>query len=242
MSAEGVSPMIYELRFYSVTHGRMADVQSRFTKHLPALFERHGVRCVGAWSALSGPNAPRFVYLMAYDDYAHRETVWASFYGDPEWMRIRTETNAGHEMVERHDLLFLKPNAAWKPESVPTGMWVGSVCEMLLQQIAPGQNAAANEFLAGTYLPLLRDCGAQVLGVFDLASGGEMPALVVFTAWCDAEAWREGRLALESAQSVRDAFATQHRKMGQPCFHRSAVDLLEPVPGVPIHPSLGRSA
>ena len=87
--------MIFELRFYSVTHGRMADANSRFTDYFPSLFPRHGVVCVGAWNALAGPGAPRFAYLLAYADFARREAVWASFYGDPEWTRIRAETNAG---------------------------------------------------------------------------------------------------------------------------------------------------
>jgi hypothetical protein len=234
--------MLYELRLYSVTQGRMADVHSRFTDHLPALFTRHGVNCVGAWTALAGPNAPRFVYLMAYRDYAHREAVWASFYTDPEWMRVRTETNAGHEMVERHDLFFLKPNAAWQVASTPAAESVGGLHELVLQQIAPGQNAAANEFMTTTYLPLLRESGARTLGVFDMASGSGMQQVVMLHAWADALAWRNGRLAIEAASSLRQAFTAQRQKLGQPFFGRCEVNLLEPVPGVAVHPTLGRVA
>src|SRR4051812_40871751 len=72
--AAKVRAMIYELRLYSVAPGRMADVHDRFNHHFPALFARHGVHCVGRWNAVAGPDAPRFVYLMAYRDYAERET------------------------------------------------------------------------------------------------------------------------------------------------------------------------
>ena len=138
--------MIYELRLYAVAPGRMADVHDRFNHHFPALFAKHGVDCVARWVALAGPDAPRFVYLMAYRDYAHRESVWASFYQDAEWWRIRAETNAGHEMVERHDLFFLKPNVAWTADAAPDQA-VGGLHELVQQQLAPGQNANANAFL-----------------------------------------------------------------------------------------------
>lgn len=234
--------MIYELRFYSVTHGRMPDVHSRFTDNLPALFAKHGIQCVGGWTSVTGPNTPRFVYLMPYRDFAHRESAWASFYADPDWARIRAETNAGHEMVERSDLFFLKPNAAWQADASASALSAGGIHEMVLQQIAPGQNAATNEFLAQTYLPLLRDCGARTLGVFDMASGAGMPQLVMFHAWPDAAAWHRGRAALEQAPTLLQAFKAQRQKLGYPYFGRSEVNLLEPVSGTPVHPTLGREA
>lgn len=234
--------MVFELRLYSVTHGRMADANSRFTDHFPTLFPRHGVQCVGAWNALAGPGAPRFAYLLAYPDYARREAVWASFYGDPEWTRIRAETNAGHEMIESHDLFFLKPNATWELDANAPKPGGGEVHELVLQQIAPGQNAATNEFLANTYLPQLRESGARTLGVFDMASGCSLPQVVMLNAWPDAAAWYRGRLAMDSAAPLREKFTTQRQKLGQPLFGRCEVNLLMPVPGVAIHPSLGRSA
>ena len=233
--------MIFEMRFYSVTHGRMADANARFTDHFPTLFPRHGVDCVGAWNALAGPGAPRFVYLLAYPDYARREAVWTSFYGDPEWARIRAETNAGHEMIERHDLFFLKPNVTWQPDANAPGTGAGEVHELVLQQIVPGQNAAANEFLDSTYLPQLRNSGARTLGIFDMASGCGMPQLVMLHAWTDASAWYRGRLAMDSAAPLREGFTAQRQKLGHPLFGRSEVNLLMPVPGVAINPSLGNT-
>ena len=236
--------MIHELRFYSVTNGRMADANRRFTHYFPSFFPRHGVRCVAAWNALAGPGAPRFVYLLAYADFAEREAVWASFYADPEWARIRAETNAGHEMIERHDLMFLKPNAAWQSDSKTNSpeMVAGELHEMVVQQIAPGQNAGVNAFLSSTYLPQLLDAGARSLGIFDMASGGGMPQLVLLHAWRDAAAWYRGRLSMDTAVPLDEAFTAQRQKLGQPFFGRAEVNLLAPVPGVAFDRSLGRGA
>lgn len=231
--------MILELRFYQVTQGRIADQNARLTQHLaPTLFPRHGVRCVGAWNSLAGPAGPRFIYLTAFDDFAHRERAWGGFYTDPDWARVRGESNAGHEMVERHDVFFLRPNAA-----LPTGSAIpsrpGEVHELVLQQLAPGQAAGANAFLRDTWLPGLHALGGRTLGVFDMVSGSGMQQLLMFHAWDDAAAWHRGRLAIEQAPDVRDALKAQRARLGQAIVGRAEVNLLAPVPGFEIHPSLG---
>jgi len=232
--------MIYELRLYSVAPGRMADVHDRFNNHFPALFAKHGVNCVGRWNAVAGPDAPRFVYLMAYRDYAEREAVWASFYQDAEWWRIRAETNAGHEMVERHDLFFLKPNVAWADDAAPDQA-VGGLHELVLQQVAPGQNANANTFLKETWLPLLLEAGARVLGVFDVAAGSGMQKVVLLHAWPDAATWHKGRRFLDTNETLRTQFAAQRKSLGGTAiFQRAEVNLLDPAPGATIRGGLGR--
>jgi hypothetical protein len=233
--------MIHELRLYSVAPGRMADVHTRFNEHFPALFRKHGVPLVGRWAAVAGPDAPRFVYLMAYRDYAHRESVWASFYGDAEWWRVRAETNAGHEMVERHDLFFLKPNAAWAVEGAPDAP-VGGLHELVQQQIAPGQNTNANVFLQETWLPQVREAGGRVLAVWDMAAGAGMQKIILLHAWPDAARWHAGRQFLDGSERLRAAFAEQRRQHGTTLFQRSEVNLLDPAPGATILAGLGRGA
>lgn len=233
--------MIYELRFYQITRGRMADMNARFKKNLITdLLPRNGVPCVGAWNSLAGPAGPRFVYLMAFRDFAHREQAWGSFYVDPEWARVRAETNAGHEMVERHDLFFLKPNAAWQPDATAQDPGDGEVHELVVQQLAPGQQAGANEFLKATWLPRLRAAGARTLGMFDMVSGNNMQQIVMLHAWPDASEWQRGTLGAETAPEVTAALLAQRKKIGQAVFARAEVNLLVPVPGTVLQPGLGR--
>jgi hypothetical protein len=219
--------MIYELRLYSVVPGRMADLHSRFER-LPALFERHGVNCVGQWTALTGPRQPGFVYLMAYADLAEREARWAPFYTDADWLRLRTETNAGSEIVERYDLLFLKPNAAWQPDPADAGQTVGGLHELTLWQVALGQAPATTAFLRDVQLPLLQRAGARVMLVCDMVSGPQMPQVVTMLAWPDAAtrdaAWRR----LENDRDWLGAVAGQRRTVGRALLERADVRLLEP--------------
>lgn len=231
--------MILELRFYHVTPGRMADQNARLTNHLaPVLFPRHGLRCVGAWNSLAGPAGPRFVYLTAFDDFAHRERAWGAFYADPDWARVRSETNAGHEMVERHDLFFIRPNAS-QPRGDAAASRRGELHELVLQQIAAGQAGAANEFLRETWLPCIHRTGARTLGVFDMVSGSGMQQVLMFHAWPDAQTWHQGRLQVDQAPEVLGALGAQRSRLGQSVFGRADTSLLAPVEGFEIHRSLG---
>ena len=231
--------MIYEMRLYTVAPGRLPDVHARFADHLPSLFLRHGVQCVGRWSALAGPDSPRFVYLLAYRDYEHRESVWASFYQDQDWWRVRAETNAGSEMVLRHDLYFLKPSAVWPEEAASDEPFVGGLHELVQQEIAPGQGANANRYVAEFWLPAMRGVGARVLGVFDMAAGAGMQKMVILIAWPDVTTWYEGRKAIELHAGLRAELDEQRQRLGQATIERAEVNLLEPSPGT-VHADLGR--
>lgn len=222
--------MIFELRLYCVAPGRMGALHARFDR-LPALFERHGVNCIGQWTALAGPRLPGFAYLMAYADLAEREARWAPFYTDPDWLSLRAETNANVEIVERYDLMFLKPNPSWQPDPKDAGRKVGGVHELLLHEAALGQGAATNDFLREVQLPLLRAHGAQVMMVADMASGPRMPQVVAMLAWPDldtrAAAWR----AIEADTGWQAAIARQRATVGWPLLGRTDTYLLEPRAG-----------
>lgn len=231
--------MLYELRLYQVTRGRIADQNERLTRHLPPLFARHGVRCVGAWNSLAGPASPRFVYLLAFESFEARERAWGGFYTDPDWAAARRETNAGHEMVERHDLYLLKPHPAWKPAPAAAPQAADALYELELQRTAPGQAGAATELLRSSYLPLLESHGAHTAGVFDMVSGDGMQQVVMVHAWPDAAAWHRGRTAAERAPAWLAELARQRQALGQPVFGRAEVDLLAAVEGFPVSPNLG---
>jgi hypothetical protein len=231
--------MILELRFYQVTQGRIGDQNARLTQHLvPRLFPRHGVRCVGAWNSLAGPAGPRFVYLMAFDTFEQREQAWSSFYADPEWHRVRAETNAGHEMVERHDLFFVRAHAC-HPHGDAAVPAPGELHELVLQQLAPGEASGAQQFMQEVWLPRLRSSGARTLGVFEMVSGSGMQQVLMFHAWPDAASWHMGTVEAARAPEVLQSLGAQRARLGQAIFGRADVSLLQPVEGFLIHPTLG---
>ncbi|MBP0590470.1 NIPSNAP family protein [Paraburkholderia sp. LEh10] len=229
--------MIYELRSYHISPGRMADQFRRFDELLPRLFNRHRIKSVGSWIAPSGVCGPSFVYLMAFEDFAHRESSWSGFYSDEEWWHVRAETNAGSELVESFDLTFLKPSPIW-PSShppVPSGPH-----EIVVQRVWVGSRSTVNEFFSNVWLPFFHKAGASTLGVFDVLTGSTLPAVALFLAWPNSkirdDAWRTARIDATMA----DALAGRRNIDGKSALAQRDVTLLYPRSSAPIDPSLGR--
>ena len=84
--------MIYELRVYRPLPGRMPNLLARFNDHTLRIWERLGIRQVGFWTTLVGESAFELTYMIAWQSLADRETKWTTFQSDPEWIRVRNES------------------------------------------------------------------------------------------------------------------------------------------------------
>ena len=100
--------MLYELRSYYVVPGRMPDILARFRDHTTKIFERLGITNVGYWIEAVGRN-DRLIYLIAFHDMADREEKWEKFINDPEWLRVKSETEADGQIVRYVENRFLTP-------------------------------------------------------------------------------------------------------------------------------------
>ena len=103
--------MIYELRIYHCMPGRLPDVNKRFETITLELFEKHGIRQAGFWTALVGPSNRTLYYLLEWKDMAERERKWGAFMADPEWIEKRTQTERNGPLVEQIENMFLAPTA-----------------------------------------------------------------------------------------------------------------------------------
>ena len=103
--------MIHELRIYRCMPGRLPDLLKRFQTTTLALWDRHGIRQAGFWTTIAGDSNQDLTYLLAWDSLADRETRWAAFQADPEWLRKRAETEANGQIVANISNQFLQPTA-----------------------------------------------------------------------------------------------------------------------------------
>jgi hypothetical protein len=159
-----------------------------------------------------------------------------------EWWRVRAETNAGHEMVERHDLYFLKPNPAWIADTKPMpSVAVGGLHELVQQQIAPGQNAKCQRLPAGDLAAAGARSGRARAGVFDMAAGSACRR----SCCCTPGPMRRPGMRAGSrwtATALRASFAAQRATARHgTVFQRTEVNLLDPAPGATILAGLGRT-
>jgi hypothetical protein len=101
--------MIYELRSYEVVPGRMPAMHARFKNHTVGLFKKHGIEVLGFWEAMIGTSNVLH-YLCRFQDLAHRERAWAEFGADPEWLRVRAESEKdGHRGADPERDLAPRP-------------------------------------------------------------------------------------------------------------------------------------
>lgn len=80
----------FELRIYTIEPGGSADVlHARFRERTIRLFKKHGMTIIGFWQPIARPD--QLVYMLAFRDAAARDSAWASFNADPEWIKAHSQ-------------------------------------------------------------------------------------------------------------------------------------------------------
>lgn len=104
--------MIYEIREYTAVPGRMPALVKRFKEHTFEIFAKHAMECVFMSLTSVGDNSNNeLVYVMKFDDIADMAAKWAGFMADPEWVAIKTASEADGPIVERISRRVLDPTA-----------------------------------------------------------------------------------------------------------------------------------
>ena len=102
--------MLYELRIYEIPPMRMKDINDRFANHTTRIWKKFGIRPVGFWENVIGPNN-LLTYMLAWESLAEREQKWAAFTRDPEWIKIAEETSKNGPIVSRVTNTIMQPTS-----------------------------------------------------------------------------------------------------------------------------------
>lgn len=221
--------MIYELRTYRLRPGRLPDAMGRFNR-LPPLFRANGIRNLGRWRSLTASAGPSVTYIMAYNDFAERDAQWGRFYIDPDWHALRAESNGSEEMIERFDMLLLKPAPIWMADEQAAERSIGGVHELRLFRVGIGQTPRAHRFLDQVLLPAIASMGGQVMLVADVVSGNQLPAIATITAWAGVDAWLEASAAMDEDDEIRAQWQSHRAEQGGEALGAWRRDLLVPFP------------
>lgn len=103
--------MIYEMRVYHPVPGRLPNLLARFNDHTLRIWDKHGIRQVGFWTTLVGENAFDLTYMIAWESMAEREVKWTAFQTDPEWIRVRSESEKDGAINASISNQFLAPTS-----------------------------------------------------------------------------------------------------------------------------------
>jgi hypothetical protein len=103
---------VYELRLYHVHGGKVETLQARFRDHTDSIFRRHDMKSIGYWSSEDAPDShSMFIYILEHPSRQEAEKNWAAFQADPEWQKVKSESEANGPLVDHIDHYFMDPTS-----------------------------------------------------------------------------------------------------------------------------------
>ena len=103
---------VYELRLYHAREGKMDALKARFGDHTDAIFRRHNMKSIGYWSPEDAPDSQNlFIYILEHPSRQEAEKNWAAFQADPEWQKVKAESEANGQLVDHIDHYFMDPTS-----------------------------------------------------------------------------------------------------------------------------------
>jgi NIPSNAP len=101
---------VYELRLYHAKQGKLDALKSRFGDHTDAIFRRHNMTSIGYWSPQDAPDSQNLlVYILQHPSRDEAEKNWAAFHADPQWKKVKAESETNGPLVDRIDRYFMDP-------------------------------------------------------------------------------------------------------------------------------------
>jgi hypothetical protein len=103
-----VSTVVYELRVYHASPGRLGDLLARFRDHTIAIFNRHGLESVAYWIPTDDAEKDKtLIYILRHPSRETAETNWKSFRDDPEWKAVKEKSEAKGPLVDKIDSTYM---------------------------------------------------------------------------------------------------------------------------------------
>jgi len=108
LSASNLPQHVYELRLYHVHEGKMDALKARFGNYTDSIFKRHNMKSIGYWSPEDAPDSQNlFVYILEHPSRQEAGKNWAAFQADPEWKKVKAESEANGPLVDHIDHYFM---------------------------------------------------------------------------------------------------------------------------------------
>jgi hypothetical protein len=106
------SQHVYELRMYQVNEGKMDALIARFGDHTDAIFRRHNMKSIGFWRPQDEPFSQNlFVYILEHPSREEARKNWAAFQADPEWKKVKAESETNGALANHIDSYFMDPTS-----------------------------------------------------------------------------------------------------------------------------------
>jgi hypothetical protein len=98
---------VYELRMYHTVPGRLDALQKRFRDHTDTIFARHNMKSIGYWIPQDTPEL--LIYILQHPSREEGTKNWAAFMADPEWVKVKADSEANGKIVDHVDDYYMTP-------------------------------------------------------------------------------------------------------------------------------------
>ena len=101
---------VYELRTYTTAEGKLGALNSRFRDHTIRIFNKHGMKSVLYMTPQDAPDsANTLIYVLEHPSREAAKKAWADFGADPEWKKVREESEVNGRIVSKVVSVFADP-------------------------------------------------------------------------------------------------------------------------------------
>ena len=99
---------VFELRTYTAHEGKLGNVVARFRDQTMRIFAKNGIVSVGYFTPEDAPlSGNTLVYILAHPSREAAKKNWDTFRSDPEWQKVKAETEANGPIVEKIVSVYL---------------------------------------------------------------------------------------------------------------------------------------
>ena len=86
----------------------MDALKARFGDHTDSIFKRHNMKSIGYWSPEDAPDSQNlFIYILEHPSRQEAKKNWAAFQADPEWQKVKAESEANGPLVDHIDHYYM---------------------------------------------------------------------------------------------------------------------------------------
>jgi hypothetical protein len=106
--AKQAATTVYEPRVYHAAPRKLEELLARFRNHTAKLFAKHGIKDIAYWTPVDEPGRDNMlVYILQHPSREAATANWKSFQDDPEWKRVKEESEANGKLAEKIDSTFM---------------------------------------------------------------------------------------------------------------------------------------
>jgi hypothetical protein len=102
---------VFEIRTYTAHPGKLDAVNARFRNHTTKLFQKHGMTNIAYWTPTDSPLAETtLIYVISHASRESAKQSWAAFVKDPDWVKVKAESEAQGPIVAKIESVFMQAN------------------------------------------------------------------------------------------------------------------------------------